>query len=229
MDKVIWLLIVILYIVQLSSGLECDRFEKLSRAVLLEWPEFPKGRHPDFYIITYHLKNDLIQKNVKSVSTTQLKAQNFTIQLEEDKKHDVMIQSVKDGIILHAISFKTRGISGNLIKTAVTSTSILFKRSISAHDFSIEISYNNIYRILKHNESFYEWTDLRPATLYTFTLEFKQLHMECINVSQTLEIQVETGLCSYGWTAFRNSCYKISKESKPWSVAQKSCGLLSIK
>lgn len=76
----------------------------------------------------------------------------------------------------------------------MTSTSVLFNWRTLANSFSVGISHNNISQIFKRNETFYEWTDLRPATLYTFTLEFKQLHLEFMNVSQTLDVQVETGV-----------------------------------
>ncbi|KAJ6651382.1 hypothetical protein lerEdw1_020955 [Lerista edwardsae] len=282
MEKAVWFLMVLLmviqYVFQTSSGLECGRVEKRSKAVLLEWPEFPEGKHPDFYVVSYQLTSDFIRKNVKSVAATQVNAQNFTILLEEENKYDVMIQSLKDGKILHAISFKTCGISDNRVKTLVTSTSVSFNWGVLSHDFSVRILHNNVSQIPKHNEGFYEWTDLRPATLYSFTLEFKQLHLEFINVSQTLNVQVETGVyyhfswllflvrklmgkdhfdsalngnsskekeaqqeatvlvlalgggsrsCSDGWTAFKQNCYKISTESKPWSVAQQNCGLFS--
>ncbi|XP_028601411.2 phosphatidylinositol phosphatase PTPRQ isoform X2 [Podarcis muralis] len=226
MDKAVWLLIVIHCAFQISGCLKCGQVKKPSRAVFLEWSEFPKGRNPDFYVVTYHLTDDLAQKNVKSVSTTQLKAQNVTILLEEGKKYDVMVQSLKNGKILHAKSFKTRGIS-DIVKTHVTSTSALFSWNILANDFSVEISCNNISRMFKHNEVFYEWTDLRPATLYTFSFKFKQLHLDFVNVSQMLDVHIETGLCSDGWTAFKHGCYKVNKESKPWSVARQSCELFS--
>ncbi|KAF7248535.1 Tenascin-N [Varanus komodoensis] len=119
------------------------------------------------------------------------------------------------------------GIADSVVKTHATSTSVLFNWSIPANDFSIEISYNNISRMLEHNVAIYEWTNLTPATLHIFTLEFKQLHLEFINVSQILNVQIETGSCSEGWTAFKQNCYKISKESMPWHMAQQKCGLFS--
>ncbi|XP_066489466.1 phosphatidylinositol phosphatase PTPRQ [Tiliqua scincoides] len=231
MEKAVWLLLVLLVRIQnafqASSGLECGRVERPYRAVLLEWPEFPKGRHPDFYVVSYQPTSNFINKNVKSVAATQVNAQNFTILLEEEKKYNVMVQSLKDGKVLHAVSFETCGISDNSVRTLVTSTSVSFNWSVLAHDFSVEIAYNNVSQVHTYNEGFYELTDLRPATLYSFTLEFQQLHLDCINVSQTLNVQVETGSCSDGWTAFRQNCYQVSKEGKPWSVAQQNCGLLS--
>lgn len=35
---------------------------------------------------------------------------------------------------------------------------------------------------------------LTPATIYTFKLIFKQLNTEFVNVSQTRDIQAETGI-----------------------------------
>lgn len=81
------------------------------------------------------------------------------------------------------------------MKTRATSTSVLFMWGKLVNDFSIEISLHNISQMVKH-EVFFEWTDLRPATLHTFTLNFRQLHLEFLNVSQTLEVQIETGMHS---------------------------------
>ncbi|XP_078233068.1 phosphatidylinositol phosphatase PTPRQ isoform X1 [Pogona vitticeps] len=226
MDEGVWLLVIMQYIIQASCGLKCDQVKKPSRKVLLEWPEFPKEKHPDVYIVTYHSIDDFVQKNMKSVFTIQVKAQNVTIMLEEEKEYNVIVQSLRNGKVLHAKSFKTRGISDHSVKTLTTSTSVLFKWGILADDFSVEVSHNNISQLVKH-EVFYEWTDLTPATLLTFTLKFRQLHLDFLNVSQTLEVQTETGFCSDGWTAFKQNCYKVSQESKPWSVAQQNCGLFS--
>ncbi|XP_077195024.1 uncharacterized protein LOC143838104 [Paroedura picta] len=223
MDKRILLLIITKSVFQAPVGLECGETEKPARAIFLEWPKFPEGKDPEFYVVKYQQSVDFIQKTVKSVSTTQLTVQNFTILLEEEKKYDVMVQSLKKGEILHVVSFKTRAVSQNTVQTLVTSTSVLFNWPILDNNFSVGISHNNVSQIFKHNETFYEWTDLRPATLYTFAFEFKQLQSKFMNVSQTLDIQVETGLCSEGWTAFKQSCYKVSKESMPWSMAQQNC------
>ncbi|KAM6436186.1 phosphatidylinositol phosphatase PTPRQ isoform 2-T2 [Liasis olivaceus] len=227
MDKTMRFLIVTQYVFQITSSLKCDQVKKPSRAVSLEWSKFPEDQHPDFYIVTYHISDDFAQKNMRSVSTIQVKIQKGTILLEEGKKYDVMIQSVKSGKVLYAKSFKIYGIPDNSVKTHVTSTSVLFNWNMLAHDFSIGIFHNNISYMLKNKELFYEWTDLRPATLYTFFLQFKQLDIAFINVHQMLEFQIETGLCSDGWTAFKENCYKVSKDSKPWSMAQHKCGLFS--
>ncbi|KAB0404260.1 hypothetical protein E2I00_016367, partial [Balaenoptera physalus] len=81
---------------------------------------------------------------------------------------------------------------------------------------------------MQNNVMFYEWDDLKPATLYVFTFEFKQLHLDFINIFQRLDVQIETGSCSQGWVALKNNCYRISKESKPWNIAQQHCKLSLI-
>lgn len=85
------------------------------------------------------------------------------------------------------------GIPESSVKTHVTSTSVLFNWSMLVHDFSIGIFHNNVSCIFKNQERFYEWTDLRPAMLHTFSLQFKQLDLEFINVYQILEFEIETG------------------------------------
>ena len=45
---------------------------------------------------------------MKSIFTIQVKAQNVTIMLEEEKEYNVMVQSLRNGKVLHAKSFKTR-------------------------------------------------------------------------------------------------------------------------
>ncbi|KAF7248536.1 Heterogeneous nuclear ribonucleoprotein U-like protein 1 [Varanus komodoensis] len=107
MEKTVWLLVIMQYILPTSSGLKCDQVKKTSRAVLLTWSEFPKGGQPDFYVVTYHPKDDFVSKNVKSVSALQVEAQNATIFLEESKKYDVIVQSLKNGEVLYAKAFKT--------------------------------------------------------------------------------------------------------------------------
>lgn len=47
---------------------------------------------------------------------------------------------------------------------------------------------------MQHNVIVYEWNDLQPATLYAFTFEFKQLHLDFINILQRLDVKVETGI-----------------------------------
>ncbi|XP_013931748.1 PREDICTED: phosphatidylinositol phosphatase PTPRQ [Thamnophis sirtalis] len=227
MDKTMCFLIVTQYVFQITNNLKCDKVKNPSRAVSLEWSKFPENQYPDFYIITYHIPDDFAQKNMKSVPTIQVKVQKVTVLLEEGKKYDVMIQSVKSGKVLYAKSFKIYGIPESSVKTRVTSTSVLFNWNMLVHDFSIGIFHKNISYIFKNKERVYEWTDLRPATLHTFSLQFKQLDLEFINVYQILEFEIETGFCSDGWTAFKQSCYKVDTDSKPWNMAQHQCELFS--
>ncbi|XP_075788523.1 phosphatidylinositol phosphatase PTPRQ isoform X2 [Pelodiscus sinensis] len=228
MDKVNLLLLLLEYIFQVSKSLDCDQVKTPTKAVLVTWSEFPKGENPDFYVVTYKFTDGFNQKIAENISSGVLKPLNSIILLEEGKKYDVTIESIKNGTILSVKSFKTRGLSGNYIETFVTSTTVSFNWSILASEFSVTISLNNTSRIMQQNDVFAEWDHLIPGTLYTFKFEFKQLHFEFINIFQTMDIQVETGLCSQGWLAFKGSCYKISKSSKPWSTAQQICELSSV-
>uniref|UniRef100_A0A8C7EDC8 C-type lectin domain-containing protein n=1 Tax=Nothoprocta perdicaria TaxID=30464 RepID=A0A8C7EDC8_NOTPE len=63
------------------------------------------------------------------------------------------------------------------------------------------------------------------------------MHLEVTYVEDILPSDLNTslkrcpcpcaGACSQGWLAFQGSCYKMSKESKPWKRAQQICELSS--
>ncbi|XP_038024378.2 phosphatidylinositol phosphatase PTPRQ isoform X3 [Anas platyrhynchos] len=227
MDQVIFLLLLLKYVFQGSETLDCDQVKKPDRVVLMEWTEFPKGEDPDYYIVTYQLTDAFNQKNVRNISKLEQKPVSTTILLEENKTYDVTIESLKNGHIRGVKSFKTRGISENDIKTFVTATTVSFNWTAMIKDFSVSVSLNDSSQFIQKNNGFFVWTDLTPATLYTFEFIFHQLHLEFINVSQSLDVQAETGTCSQGWLAFQSSCYRMSKESKPWKMAQQVCEMSS--
>ncbi|XP_065790222.1 phosphatidylinositol phosphatase PTPRQ isoform X4 [Muntiacus reevesi] len=224
MEKSIILLLCIQYFVKISKSFHYIPKDKQT-TVSIEWDEFPKGGSPEFYFLKYQLVNNFAQKNVKKILADPQKFSKSILTLEENEDYHIIIQSVKYGQILSEKSFQTRGVSARNIKTVATSTSVSFNWSVlSSDDILVSISLNNSSHIMQ-NVMFYEWDDLKPATLYVFTLEFKQLHLDFINILQRLDIQIETGSCSQGWVALKNSCYRISKESKPWNIAQQYCKL----
>ncbi|XP_055568860.1 phosphatidylinositol phosphatase PTPRQ isoform X1 [Falco cherrug] len=227
MDQTILLLLLLKYIFKGSESLDCDQVKKPARVVLMEWTELPKGEDPDYYIITYQQADAFSQKNVRNISKVEHKPVSTTVLLEENKKYGITIESLKNGRILSVKSFKTRGISENDIKTVVTATTVSFNWTTLTKEFSVSISLNDTSQIIKNSSGFFVWTNLAPATLHTFQFIFEQLHLKFINVSQSLDIQAETGTCSQGWVAFQSSCYRMGKESKPWNVAQQICEMSS--
>lgn len=60
--------------------------------------------------------------------------------------------------------------------------------------FAVSVSLNDTSRVTQKNSGFFVWNDLTPGTLYTFEFIFDQLHLDFINVSQSLEVQAETGI-----------------------------------
>ncbi|KAK4828658.1 hypothetical protein QYF61_000376 [Mycteria americana] len=205
-----------------SESLDCDQVKKPAGVVLMEWTDLPR-EDPDYYIVTYQHTDAFSQKNVRNISKVEQKPVSTTILLEENKKYDITIESLKNGRIISVKSFKTRGISENDIKTFVTATTVSFNWSTMTKEFSVSVSLNDTSQIIKNPSGFFVWSNLTPATLYTFKFIFEQLHLEFINVSQSLDVQAETGTCSQGWVAFQSSCYRMGKESKPWKVAQQIC------
>ncbi|XP_075603750.1 phosphatidylinositol phosphatase PTPRQ isoform X3 [Balearica regulorum gibbericeps] len=223
MDQAILLLLLLKYLFKGSESLDCDQVKKPARVVLMEWTELPKGEDPDYYIVTYQQADASSQKNVRNISKVEQKPVSTTILLEENKKYDITIESLKNGRIIRVKSFTTRGISETDIKIFVTATTVSFNWSTMTKEFSVSVSLNDTSQIIKNPSGFFVWNNLTPATLYTFKFVFEQLHLEFINVSQSLDVQAETGTCSQGWVAFQSSCYRMGKESKPWKVAQQIC------
>ncbi|XP_068855760.1 phosphatidylinositol phosphatase PTPRQ isoform X3 [Aphelocoma coerulescens] len=223
MDQPILLLLLFKYLFEGAQCLDCDQEKKPARIALMEWTELPKGEDPDYYIVMYQQADAFSQKNVRNISKVEWKPVSTTVLLEESKKYDITIESLKNGRILSVKSFKTRGISENDIKTFVTATTVSFNWSMMIKEFSVSLFLNGTSQIVKRPSGFFVWRNLTPATIYTFKFLFEQLNPKFVNVSQSLEIQVETGTCSQGWVAFQSSCYRIGKESKPWKVAQRIC------
>ncbi|XP_040347275.1 tenascin-R-like [Herpailurus yagouaroundi] len=223
MEKSIILLLWLQYVVKIVCF--CYMPMNNRTTVFIEWDEFPKGGSPEFYFLKYQLVNNFAEKNVKSVPADLQKLSKSVI-LEENEDYHIILQSIKHGQILSEKSFETRGFSTSNIKTKATSTSVSFNWSVlSSSDILVSISLSNSTQIMENNITAYEWANLKPATLYAFKFEFKQLHLDFINVFQRLDVQVETGSCSRGWVALKNSCYKISKESMPWDIAEQHCKL----
>ncbi|KAF1481658.1 hypothetical protein FQV08_0000450, partial [Pygoscelis antarcticus] len=75
------------------------------------------------------------------------------------------------------------GISENAIKTVVTATTVSFNWSTTTKEFSVSVSLHDTSQIIKNPSGFFVWSNLTPATLYTFKFIFEQLHLEFINVS----------------------------------------------
>ncbi|XP_061060856.1 phosphatidylinositol phosphatase PTPRQ isoform X5 [Eubalaena glacialis] len=229
MEKSIILLLWIQYVFKISESFHYIPKNKQATTIFIEWDEFPKGGSPEFYFLKYQLVNNFAQKNVKRILADPQKLPKSIITLEESEDCHIIIQSIKYGQILSEKSFQTRGISTRNIKTIATSTSVSFNWSVlSSNDTLVSISLNNSSQIMQNNVMFYEWDDLKPATLYVFTFEFKQLHLDFINIFQRRNVQIETGSCSQGWVALKNNCYRISKENKPWNIAQQHCKLSLI-
>lgn len=76
----------------------------------------------------------------------------------------------------------------------MTATTVSFNLSTMTKEFAVSVSLNDSSQIIPKNHGFFVWNDLTPGTLYTFEFRFDQLHLEFINVSQSLEVQAETGI-----------------------------------
>ncbi|KGL73389.1 hypothetical protein N309_00039, partial [Tinamus guttatus] len=66
------------------------------------------------------------------------------------------------------------GISDNDIKIFVTATTVSFNWSTITTEFSVSVSLNDSSYHIPKKKGFFVWSNLTPATLYTFKLIFEQ-------------------------------------------------------
>ncbi|RMC09886.1 hypothetical protein DUI87_12672 [Hirundo rustica rustica] len=91
-----------------AQCVDCDQAKKPARIALMEWTELPKGEDPDYYILTYQQADAFSQKNVRNTSKLERKSVSTTVLLEENRKYDITIESLKNGQIISVKSFKTQ-------------------------------------------------------------------------------------------------------------------------
>ncbi|XP_030070443.1 phosphatidylinositol phosphatase PTPRQ isoform X2 [Microcaecilia unicolor] len=220
------LLLLIECIFQTVKSFDCGQKKDQNTAVLVEWFDFPRGENPEFYVVAYQLLEDAHRKNSTNIPAAKRQTQHPAIwldKLERSGEYEITIESVKNGNILSVKSFQTRGLTERNIRTVITSTSVSFYLTQLTGEFSVSVSLHNSSRTVQSRHPYHEWDNLKPGTRYSFRFQFKQLHPELINISQRLDIDVETGSCSPGWMAFKDSCYQINKQCTSWSDAQDLC------
>lgn len=76
----------------------------------------------------------------------------------------------------------------------MTATTVSFNWSMMIKEFSVSLFLNGTSQIIKRPSGFFIWRNLTPATIYTFKFIFELLNPEYVNVSQSLDIQAETGI-----------------------------------
>ncbi|XP_075456630.1 phosphatidylinositol phosphatase PTPRQ isoform X3 [Ascaphus truei] len=226
MDKSLLLLLLMKSIFQVVQNMECGEMKTGTTAVFVAWNAFPEVQNPEYYAVILQLREDISLQSIPKVSAKQQKVYKSYVSLdhlEENRTYNITIQSITDGNILGTRSFFKNIISLSNIKTVVTSTSVSFNWNTLNGDFIVSILLNNSARLMSQKDAFYEWGNLTPGSIYNFVFVLKQQHFGSINVSQNINIPIETGFCSGGWVAFKNSCYKISLDSKPWDKAEHNC------
>ncbi|XP_075065450.1 phosphatidylinositol phosphatase PTPRQ isoform X2 [Mixophyes fleayi] len=221
MDSLILHLLLIKSIFQVAQNVECGQGNTGTIALLAEWSPFPEGNTPDSYFLMFH-PNDKISKQASAVQQVVHPYASLNV-LEEEHTYNVTITSRKEGNVLSVRSFLTNRINVSDLLIVVTSTSVSFNWSKVNGDFSVSVLLNNITEHMLMQEDFYEWNGLTPGSLYNFEFILKQHYLGLINVSQTIDIPVKTGHCSKGWLAYKNSCYKLSLDSRPWNTAEHIC------
>ncbi|XP_053319639.1 phosphatidylinositol phosphatase PTPRQ [Spea bombifrons] len=226
-DNLIFHLLLLKSIFQIVQNLECDERGTERTTIHVEWDTFPEGQSPDYYFVTFESNHDGNKQNsLKKTPSHQVYNSSILLDVSDERHvYNLTIKSMKDGNILAVKSLITNTINLSDITTLITSTSVSFNWNMLRGDFYVTIILNKATHSMSLNDEFYEWDNLIPGNMYNFVFFFKQ-RLGNINVSQSIDVPVETGLCSDGWLSFKNSCYRIVVDSKDWENAGRSCEML---
>ncbi|XP_048405543.2 phosphatidylinositol phosphatase PTPRQ isoform X2 [Stegostoma tigrinum] len=134
------------------------------------------------------------------------------------------IKSMRNGKILDNRSFITRLVGETAIKTNISTTTVSFNWSeFGTRRHITTISLNCTSYTAPPITNNYTWNQLKPGTLYNFSLEFKQVHHSGLSLTQVFYIMIETASCPLGWVGLLYSCYWIGKDYKSWKDASHFC------
>ncbi|XP_069620533.1 uncharacterized protein [Ranitomeya imitator] len=229
MNALILCLLLFKNLFQVVQNVQCGEKGTENAGLKIEWNRFPENKNPDSYLVYYQTLNNTHHQNVlNSMVFHQVYSPFISLNnLKEEDAYNVTIKSMKDGNMLSVRSFLTYPIQLQDIGIVVTTTSVSFNWSKLSGDIFVS-NANNFGNILLLEDKFYEVNHLLSGSLYNFEFVVKQHYSGSINVTQKMYITVETGLCSKGWIPFKNSCYKLILDNKPWAIAQQSCESLHI-
>ncbi|XP_056430425.1 phosphatidylinositol phosphatase PTPRQ isoform X2 [Hyla sarda] len=224
MDTIILSLLLFKGLFQMVQNVQCGGKGTENVALRVEWHTFPENLNPDSYFVLCNTNSEHPQNLLKSVVVHQAYSPFISLNnLKQADDYNITIKSIKDGNILSDKSFLTNAVKLKDINIAVTTTSVSFNWSRIHGDIFVFNVLNNSTELMLLEDKFYEVSNLLPGSLYNFQFFVKQRYAGFINVSQEMYIPVETGLCSKGWFAFKNSCYKMMLDNKPWASAEESC------
>ncbi|XP_072341266.1 phosphatidylinositol phosphatase PTPRQ [Scyliorhinus torazame] len=221
MEKNILLLFIIKYAFQFTDCLDCQlAMNRSAIKVLIEWNHFPYEVQADCYLITYGTLSPLFSSFVRSAEGSSI----ILDDLQENINYYFAIKSMINGKILDNKSFSTRLLEETAIKTNVSTTTASFNWSeFGTGKYITTITLNFTSYTMPPITNNYVWNQLKPGSLYNFSLEFKQLYQAGLSLTQVFYIIVETASCPPGWIGSLYSCYWIGKDYKRWRDASHSC------
>ncbi|XP_055506906.1 uncharacterized protein LOC129706571 [Leucoraja erinacea] len=176
---------------QVTDCLNCQLATNRSAlTALVEWNHFPDGKHADSYLITYGTLSPHFSSTVRSVQGSSVSLDD----LQEDISYYFIIKSVTSGKIQDSKSFTTCLYGEAGFKTTISTTTASFDWSeFGFGRFITTISLNFTSYHIPATTNNYVWNELKPGTLYNFSLEFKQTHHIGLTFTQVFNIIIETG------------------------------------
>ncbi|XP_072408783.1 uncharacterized protein [Chiloscyllium punctatum] len=222
MDKTILLLFITKCVFQSTGCLDCQLATNRSTTskVLIEWNHFPDGVQAERYLITYGSFSPLFSNFVRSAQGSNI----ILYDLQQNVNYYFTIKSMRNGKILDHKSFTTCLFGETAITTNVSTTTASFNwRELGTGRHITTISLNFTSYTFSPVVNNYTWNQLKPGTLYNFSLELKQLHHLGLSLTQVFYIMIETASCPPGWVGSLYSCYWIRKDYKRWKDASHFC------
>ncbi|XP_075198535.1 phosphatidylinositol phosphatase PTPRQ [Anomaloglossus baeobatrachus] len=231
MDTTILCLLLFKSLFQMVENMQCGDKSTENVTVKIEWKQFPENKTPDSYLVCYQALNNNNPHHQNALNTLVFHQANSSFislnNLNKEDVYNITIKSMKDGEMLSDRSFLANPIQIQDIGIVVTTTSVSFNWSKIGGDIFVS-NANNFGNMLLLEDKFYEVNHLLPGSLSNFEFVVKQHYSGFINVTRKMYIPIETGICSKGWVAFKNSCYKLILDNKPWAIAEQSCESLHI-
>ncbi|XP_069760121.1 phosphatidylinositol phosphatase PTPRQ [Narcine bancroftii] len=189
-------------------------------SALIEWNNFPDRIQADSYLITYGTLSPHFSSSVRSVHGSSI----ILDDLQENMSYYFSIKSVTNGKITDIKSFTACLLEEAGIKTNISTTTASFDWSEFGNGrFVTTVSLNFTTDTVPPTTNNYIWSNLKPGTLYNFSLEFKQRHHAGLTLTQVFYMIIKTAPCLPGWIGSLYSCYWIRKDYKNWKDASHFC------
>ncbi|XP_043119891.1 uncharacterized protein LOC122362491 [Puntigrus tetrazona] len=217
MDKVLALFWQLLHFFQAFS-LPCSRSPS-SVHVQVAFQCFP-SRTDHFY--TLFLGNKVLSSTAVCEDVCECVMKFRVPQVSE--KLEFSLQSHNGTELLDAKTFHFAPLMTSSLRMNVSSTTAVLSWPTLDDGDVLDVCLDKHCWVVSRFQPFHQVTGLQPGRRYNVSVAKKTFipHLQ-INVTQSHQLGIKTGLCPAGWHAVGWSCYKVNLMFLPWSGAKQEC------